>query len=360
MPPTDSPSDMPSAMPSPYPRIEVVTVNATNAGTAAVGLNACQGVCRGNTDCSDGLFCYRRNLGEQVPYCIFDDDSIQQSALFLDFCTLPPTPDPTMAPTLKPTLDPTQAPTLRPTPLPTTRGPTPWPTPGKPKNAIVQFLGNPPPRDLNRCEGDCDSDSDCEGDLICYQRGSNDQVPGCTFSSMMGSFPISDDTDVCVDRRSLGNVVRLRLHWEDGYYWQESSREVFWCMAHSQSGTCHYGTEARECTSDRIYTDWCSGTSRQKFQIVYLLSGEFMIRAVSNGKCLEGDRPKLRDCDPNKSSQRWHPMNGGYESPSFEITRVGKESRCLSQHHHPKEGEIIELNDCAQERRYETNAWEFY
>ena len=85
-----------------------------------------------------------------------------------------------------------------------------------------------------------------------------------------------------------------------------------------------------------------------------------MIKAVTRNKCLQGSRPKLRDCDPNDPDQLWHPMNGGYDSESFEITRKGREDRCLSQHHHPKKGEVIELVDCARERKYTTNAWQFY
>ena len=29
------------------------------------------------------------------------------------------------------------------------------------------------------CEGDCDSDSDCEGDLVCHRRSGEEAVPGC-------------------------------------------------------------------------------------------------------------------------------------------------------------------------------------
>ena len=29
------------------------------------------------------------------------------------------------------------------------------------------------------CEGDCDNDSECAGDMICFQRPSNEVVPGC-------------------------------------------------------------------------------------------------------------------------------------------------------------------------------------
>lgn len=36
---------------------------------------------------------------------------------------------------------------------------------------------------LGLCEGDCDSDSDCEGGLTCYQRDANESVPGCSGGS---------------------------------------------------------------------------------------------------------------------------------------------------------------------------------
>ena len=35
---------------------------------------------------------------------------------------------------------------------------------------------------LDNCQGDCDNDDDCNGDLICWQRGNtnSDPIPGCT------------------------------------------------------------------------------------------------------------------------------------------------------------------------------------
>ena len=32
---------------------------------------------------------------------------------------------------------------------------------------------------MDECEGDCDSDSDCAGDLLCFQRSDSTKVPGC-------------------------------------------------------------------------------------------------------------------------------------------------------------------------------------
>ena len=35
-----------------------------------------------------------------------------------------------------------------------------------------------------------------------------------------------------------------------------------------------------------------------------------------------------------------------------------RESRCASQHHHPKEEEIVSMHDCRLSRIYETQFWE--
>ena len=32
---------------------------------------------------------------------------------------------------------------------------------------------------LDVCEGDCDGDDDCKGDLVCFQRDGYREVPGC-------------------------------------------------------------------------------------------------------------------------------------------------------------------------------------
>ena len=51
-----------------------------------------------------------------------------------------------------------------------------------------------------KCEGDCDEDSDCEGDLICFHRDKNEfkNVPGCQGADKDGS-----RTDYCVDPKDV-------------------------------------------------------------------------------------------------------------------------------------------------------------
>ena len=50
---------------------------------------------------------------------------------------------------------------------------------------------------LGECEGDCDRNSDCKGDLVCFQRDkSNNVPPGCKKG---GSGDIG--THYCVDKK---------------------------------------------------------------------------------------------------------------------------------------------------------------
>jgi len=43
-----------------------------------------------------------------------------------------------------------------------------------------KYIGDNPSGPLGLCEGDCDSDSDCSGNLICYQRDAGQSIPGCS------------------------------------------------------------------------------------------------------------------------------------------------------------------------------------
>ena len=53
---------------------------------------------------------------------------------------------------------------------------------------------------LDRCEGDCDVDTDCFGSLVCFQREKDEykEVPGCAGGSTDGS-----RTDYCIDPADL-------------------------------------------------------------------------------------------------------------------------------------------------------------
>lgn len=140
-------------------------------------LALCQGDCDFTGDCAPGLICHRRDAFEAVPGCIGGESDETNT----DYCVFDPygqgystpTPAPTIAPsiTARPTITP-----LNPQPLVDYGGTPP--------------IGNMP---LQICEGDCDKDEDCSFGLICFQRGSNETVPGC-----IGGELDSNKTDYCI------------------------------------------------------------------------------------------------------------------------------------------------------------------
>ena len=104
--------------------------------------------------------------------------------------TSPPTPIPT---TRHPTLRPSNTPSRRPiTPGPSrfpTRRPvtTPYPTTGGDLRINGDCAGG-----CDECEGDCDNDDQCKGDLYCFKRDDFEDVPGCLGRGVRGK-------DYCVE-----------------------------------------------------------------------------------------------------------------------------------------------------------------
>jgi len=121
-------------------------------------LGECQGDCDSDEDCAEGLYCFMRNGGVvSVPGCSGFDPSRT------DYC-------------------------VRKTPT--------SPVFEQPLPILYVFPENPPnfsDLPLQRCQGDCDRDSDCADGLICYERPRGDtSIPGCFGVSVTR-------TDFCVD-----------------------------------------------------------------------------------------------------------------------------------------------------------------
>jgi hypothetical protein len=57
---------------------------------------------------------------------------------------------------------------------------------------------------LELCVGDCDSDEDCATTLVCFQRGANQDVPGCSGGRDNGS-----RTDYCVYPNDILSTISI-------------------------------------------------------------------------------------------------------------------------------------------------------
>jgi len=388
-PTTASPTISPAPTPA-YPRLRYV------GNERDPSLGECEGDCDKNSDCRGGLICFQRDGTESVPGCLGGEEESKGT----DYCirsgarivtARPTTAPPTISPA--PTLNPTTAP---PTPLPTSL-PTPVPTPIPTKNPSGLLDYTKPGRDSNlkECEGDCDRNRDCVGDLICYQReNGGEPLPGCEGTP-------NGDVDFCIKpeytyeptprptRRPTPRptrkptryptaaptftpipggspVSRIKMYWQFGYNWQESYTEKKYCMqCRNRKGApeaCDVGMKIE------LYD--CNRSHRQKFVRV---EGDNSIRpAMSPHLCMSHqnraddiylDTLTLEYCNGGKQQQFWIVGTPWQENGKFEIRTnliSNRNPTCLTNPHHPRRKENIIPQRCDRARDHLTSSWTLY
>lgn len=234
--PTATPTTpMPTSAPSVSgPAPEIVTCGI-DCCTPTSPCEECYGDCDEDSDCQGDLICEDRVANGAVTGCSGGEDNGSTANFCVQVPSTPPPTDPvTTAPTdlLTPAPIPTSSPTdplttaptnlITPAPIPTssptdppveppssspsasptaTSGSSQTPIPTAAPTAIgnlpaVVILGADactPTSPCPRCHGDCDEDSDCEGDLVCEERNAYDPVSGCSGGEESESL-----TDYCV------------------------------------------------------------------------------------------------------------------------------------------------------------------
>ena len=190
-------------------RLKEVDVVYTSSGPPPTPLDRCEGDCDNDGHCAGSLVCFERNKDEykDVPGCSGGSNDGSRTDYCIDPNDLgggggtttaptkqaPSTSVPTISPVQQPVSTPapiqpngsTSSPTSQPVPSPTTKpttlAPVPAPTgSGGGKVSLVSYgdIKKPSPLfPLKECEGDCDNDDDCLGDLYCWQRGTNGPLP---------------------------------------------------------------------------------------------------------------------------------------------------------------------------------------
>ena len=130
----------------------------------------CEGDCDRDEDCFGNLRCYQRNGQDHVPGCNGSGIWAKDYCYDPNYNEVVETPSPTLASTLPPTSASTLPPTSAPQPV---------------TKDLVYFPEEcSPNRRCNECEGDCDRDADCEGNLVCFQRNGFTTVRGCNGSGV--------------------------------------------------------------------------------------------------------------------------------------------------------------------------------
>ncbi|GKY93226.1 hypothetical protein MPSEU_000290300 [Mayamaea pseudoterrestris] len=308
-------------------RRQLITLRVTgNNGSPsnAFPLGECQGDCDSDRDCASGLVCFQRSGTQSVPGC-----SGSSSNSGTDFCVRSSSSG---------------------------GGGT---STGGSSLRIVGDNGSPSNVfPLGKCQGDCDSDSDCAGNLVCFERTGTQSVPGCSGSSS------NSGKDFCVDPSSSGgtggtdgssggggNGRALKMYWQQGYYWQEETRERKWCMrCVNGSRNCGEG-QGLEITN-------CDSSDVANWEFVSGPNGSRLIKLQSSNLCIRWGRWLILDsCDSSDSRQQFALPGSGSR---FEIQPASDSNACVTQSHHPREGEDLGLWECRIPRGDTTNFWTWY
>jgi glucose/arabinose dehydrogenase len=166
--PVRAPTPISIPTPTPPTTSGIIPLNRTvRTCTSRDPCGRCEGHCQSDDGCAGSLVCFQKDAGvagvDSVPGCLGVDFSKT------DWC-IPPPKVPIAIPT----------PVARPTPT----NPVPRPT-----TTVAKIPLNRNVRDCStsnqcgRCEGNCEDDNECLGDLICFKKDAGqagvDSVPGC-------------------------------------------------------------------------------------------------------------------------------------------------------------------------------------
>lgn len=221
----------------------------------------------------------------------------------------------------------------------------------------------------------------CAEGLICHQRNGYDPVPGCD-----GGLNESSTADFCVwdgigdppgpEPTPPNGTFRLKLYWEEGYTWQNETFEREWCMMYNFDGypgigfdRCWRARDAIKCDPNQVFIAKCvTGEPRQWFTFIDLgnSSGvdEILIQTGDGERCFERYERDiwLEECDEENSLQRWYALNESFDGPRFEISQLGFETQLITNDHHPKSGEIVEMHHAEASRANDSQSsfWNKY
>jgi hypothetical protein len=184
-------------------------------------------------------------------------------------------------------------------------------------------------------------------------------------------------------RRTLSTIpdgfrFRLKMHWEEGYFWQEDPDEHEWCLECTKCDTLTSSDTGRGCkdrngndgtdcrNGDQIWMQNCNGfdgsSGNPVFEIVRNGYGGDQIKVVNEDLCLAQATKRfinLQACNANDVKQLWV----GFQTDApFDVRPLVQHKdgieRCMSQHHHPKKKEILFLETCKLAYRWNTALWD--
>jgi len=119
------------------------------------------------------------------------------------------------------------------------------------------------------------------------------------------------------------------------------------------TGKCWHELKTEPCHQDMLYIARCDTDKRQMLTIIPMPGGsQFQISLYGENTCLERLEYSLvlRECNYMNPLQRfWIPRGAVYQK-RFELSPITLANHCVTQAHHPKSGEVVQLSKCSVAR----------
>jgi hypothetical protein len=152
----------------------------------------------------------------------------------------------------------------------------------------------------------------------------------------------------------------LKLYWEEGYFWQQEDFERRWCMQCVNNCTIGGSIQIVNCDNDGKH----GFPNRFSFlpNANVNANKEVFVQEASSGLCMERTsgawKITLQSCKPDVPRQIFIVDKGSLVlGDRFQLRPKGHLNSCVTQDHHPKYAEIVEIQSCAYAVFSETAYW---
>lgn len=149
--------------------------------------------------------------------------------------------------------------------------------------------------------------------------------------------------------------IQFMLYWDEDYFWQEKDDRRRWCVV------CD--TKGRDCDDeDKVRITKCVDDEKRQW---WIRDGLKFRSWTSPNLCIDyrdDENFRTRPCGSSRKQEfRAVPVfktgRGAELEDAFELhpTVQSGDDKCVTQKHHPKEREILRLQDCSRSRRHDTS-----
>ena len=131
------------------------------------------------------------------------------------------------------------------------------------------------------------------------------------------------------------------------------------------TGKCWHGLHTEPCHDDMVYVSRCESDKRQEFSILPMPGGnQYQIAVNNDNLCLQRFEYSLmlQECNYMNPLQRFWIPRGALFQKRFEFSPITLPNHCVTQAHHPKSGEVVELHPCSRARHedHQSSFWSIY